>query len=344
MFSKLAMTLAALAVFSQTAFSCFAYDTCYTSFELGVGWRRDSIDWEIKRLSASAIDALVSSHTHFKEMDFYTVNGRIMWGGPCYYIRLSGDYGLSTHGRSKENFKIFSPLLGGSLDITTRAPVKRRSEVYDFNLAVGYPFSFDCYRWSVIPVIGFSFHRQHLHTKRHEESSSSSDYFNNSDNFTSSYPSSTSFIVDSSNPFNFPSSSDPFSYPSYSNPRIASVLGLSGGRLSNSYRFTWYGPFIGCDAAYALDSDWTLFGTLEIHFLDNCHRKRKTWTGVYFADHYHHQGWGYGYQATCGTNFAITSTWYGALEVDFKWWKGGSHHDTLRWCTVGTHASLGCEF
>ena len=101
------------------------------------------------------------------------------------------------------------------------------------------------------------------------------------------------------------------------------------------YRFTWYGFYVGADIAYALDNCWTLFWDTEFHFLDNCHRKRKSWTGVFFVDRYHKKGFAYGFNNIVGFNYYIANNWYTTLSVDYSWWKAHSDHDQLYWKKVG---------
>jgi opacity protein-like surface antigen len=112
------------------------------------------------------------------------------------------------------------------------------------------------------------------------------------------------------------------------------------------YRFTWYGFYVGADIAYLLDYNWTLFSELECHFLDNCHRKRHSRTGVHFVDHYHHKGWAYGFNALVGAAFQMSDCWYATFTVEYKRWKSDSDrsHDILRWQTVSTKAGIGYSF
>lgn len=325
-----------------TILSSSVYADCCQSGEITFGWRRDNLNWKLRHLESSYVPARVKSRILFKDLETYTVNTKLKWVDSEYYIRFSADYGLSDKGRAHEHFKIHSPLLNHSIGVSTSDPIKRRSEVYDFNIAVGYPFTFCCCRLSVVPLVGFSFHRQHIRVKGSEHYSycSSSSYFDSS---SSSYRSSSAFFVESCNPFAYPtSSSDPFGSPS--DPNIAGALGLSAPHHNSMYRFTWYGFYVGTDIAYALDSCWTLFSELEVHFLDNCHRKRQSWTGVYFVDDYHHKGWAYGFNGVCGLTYTFTTCWYSTIAVDFNWWKGHSSHDDLQWKMVGAKIGLGYMF
>jgi hypothetical protein len=329
------------------------FASCCQSVDVSVGWRRDSLDWKMKDLESSYIDADAKSHIHFHKIDSYTCSAKARWVDSFYYIRLSGEYGTTEKGRARELFKIHSPFLRSPVDVETSAPIKRRSEVWDVDLAVGYPFSFLECRLSVISMIGFSFHRQRLRVKSNEShccchSSSSSSCSSSSstcpcsDYYSSCSSSSSLFKLCSSNHFLSYLSSNPFS--SYESPEIADALGLCTHHRTSMYRFTWYGFYLGADIAYALDSCWTLYTELEYHFFDSSNRKRKSWTGVSFIDSHHDKGWAYGFTGTLGVNYCWCDCWYGTLGVDFKWWKAPDEHENLYWRMVGAKIGIGYVF
>lgn len=353
---------------------------CCQSVDITVGWRRDSLDWKNKDIhpsygsSSSSNSTRANSKIHFTDIDAYAINGEAKWVGCNYYIRLSADYGLTTKGRAHEKFKIEDSLLYyGPVRTHTNDPIKRNSEVYDFNGAVGYPITFCCSRFYIAPLIGFSYHRQHLRVKQEEHYSySSSEYscicpctspscslycpsYGSSSLFSSSraqslhrsrsHLSSSDFAVDSSsNPFGYFLSGNPFSSSSSSNERIASALGLINHHRTDNYRFTWYGFYLGVDSAYALDCDWTIYTELEAHFLDNCHQKRKSWSGVRCVDDFHHKGWAYGFNGELGIVYSLRTCWYVKASVDFKWWTSDNHHNALYWKTVAANLGLGYTF
>lgn len=358
------------------------------SAEITVGWRRDDLNWRTRNVKSSEICGRANSQIHFKDINSYTLSGNLTWMGKYYYVRFSAEYGLTDKGRAREIFKLKSPLLYDTVTVATSDPIKRRSEVYDFDLALGYPFSCVCNRLLIIPLVGFSWHRQHLRVKQDLRSCSSYYYcdssycsprcydydyddsydfytfsrarsrYSSSSSSSHSYcccPSSSSsryckssssseFDVSSYNPFRYSPSSDPFASPSSST--IAESLGLITDHRTDNYRFTWYGFYLGLNLAYALDSSWTLYGEFEGHFLNNCHRKRKSWTGVYFVDDYHHKGWAYGYNSSVGFIYSLCDCWYATVAVDYKWWKGDSqkNHDQLRWQSVGVRTGVGYTF
>lgn len=336
----------AYALFVTSLFAGCTQSPCCQSVDIEIGWRRDSLDWKTRRLHSSYISGHVNDHIHFKDINSYTISGQAKWVSSDYYIRCSAEYGLTDKGRAHERFNIRSPYLYYPLGVHTSDPIKRRSEVYDFDAAVGYPLAFFCCRLSVIPLIGFSFHRQHLRVKQDDDESYSSSSYSSSSSISSSeffhYHSSSSFYLSSYNPFRYSPSSNPFSSPS--DPNIASSLGLSNPHRTSTYRFTWYGFYLGTDIAYALDSCWTLFWNTEFHFLDNCRRKRKSWTGVYFVDDYHEKGFAYGFNNIVGITYYIANCWYTTLSVDFNWWKAHSKHDELYWKKVGAKIGLAYAF
>lgn len=175
----LALTLALMSSALTFADRCCYWGDCCHSFELGVGWRKDTLNWHVRDMESSYIShAKVDSHIRFNDIDMYTINGKLRWVGSYYYVRLYGMYGLSDKGRAKQHFNIEDRcvLSSDSVSVSTSNHIKRRSEFYDFDLGVGYPITFlDC-RLAIIPVIGFSYDRQRINVREKHHSSSSSCY------------------------------------------------------------------------------------------------------------------------------------------------------------------------
>ncbi len=341
MFQLLISFMLACTLMSPSLFAGCTESTCCQSADIEIGWRRDDLKWKNTHLESSYVHARANDHLHFKDIESYTISGQVKWVSSDYYVRFSADYGATQKGRAHEHFNIHSRYLYYPIGVFTSDRIKRRSEVYDFDGAVGYPFAFFSCRLSVIPLIGFSYHRQHLRVKHNEESNDSQSSSESSSEFFDSH-SSSAFYISSSNPFRDSPSSNPFGSPS--NSSIASELGLSNPHHTSMYRFTWYGFYLGADIAYALDSCWTLFWDTEFHFYDNCHRKRKSWTGVYFVDDYHKKGHAYGFNNTIGATYYIANCWYTTLSVDFNWWKADSKHDMLRWKMVAAKIGFAYAF
>jgi hypothetical protein len=346
MFMRL-VKLATVILTSLTSLSfagCGGY-TCVQSLDVGFGWRRDNLKWHVSDMQDSYQSALASSKFNFKDLEMYTVNAKAHWAGSEYYIRLSGDYGSSIKGRCHQEFIISSPILDGTLSTFVSNHVKRRSEFYDVTGAVGYPFMSCDNCLMVVPIIGFSFHRQRIRVKEEKDNSFGSDFSLDSSNpfFSSSgipAPSSESISnLGSSGDFDSNYFFDPFYSDSPSN--VAELIGFSPKNHTSSYRYTWFGPFVGVDIAYGLDDRWTIFTELEYHFQDRAHCKRNSLTAVDFVDDYHSERYAYGFNGSFGTTWDMGSCWYATIAVDFKWWKSNGHHDTLEWYSVGSNISLG---
>ena len=217
MFKSLVVTLTLLvgilitspvSAFCDTLFSFFSINdccgcssSCCQNLELDLGWRRDQLDWKLSDLNSDYVSGSVDDHILFKDINSYTVSAQAKWFSSYYYIRVSGEYGSTEKGRAHEHFHIESPYFYYPITVHTSDPIKRRSEMYDLNIAAGYPLAFfDC-RLSVVPLVGFSFHRQHLRVKLPDESSSDSYVRARSSSRFFREHSSSSFFVSSDNPF-----------------------------------------------------------------------------------------------------------------------------------------------
>ncbi len=364
MFKSL-VKLAAITFMSITSLSFGSCGgSCVQSFEIGVGWRKDNLKWNVDDVSNSCSNSSFSSASsacykaevysdlHFKDIEMYTVNAKAHWAGSEYYIRLAGDYGSSFKGQGWQRFGISASVLSGSLSTSVSNPTKRRSEFYDFTGAVGYPFMTCNNSLLIVPVVGYSFHRQRIKVKEGHHDSFSSDFSLSSSNpffSSSSIPSSYSYSASSSDS-SFSSSSESSSsddfdpFQSSSSSSIAGLVGFSPEKLISSYRFSWYGPLVGLDIAYGLDNRWTVFGEFEYHFYDRCNRKRNSVTAVNFIDHYHSKKSASGFNGTVGTTWDMGCSWYTTVAVDFKYWKSDGHDDKVEWSSVGANIALGCMF
>jgi hypothetical protein len=295
-FTKIATLLFTLA-------SALVLADCCQSYELGVGWRRDNLHWKMSEVDdfscgdSSATGYAAESDFNFKNIHIYTISGKARFVDHSYFIRLSGEYGISEKGRAQEEFSIFTPFFSGSTCVSNH--VKRRSEFFDFSGATGYPFTFNDGCGYITPLIGFSFHRQRIRVKDDE------------------------MIIDG-----------------FSDDVVDAVGFFPTGETSN-YRFTWYGPFVGFDAAYSLSPLWTLYGEFEWHFLDRCNRKRDSNVGLEFVDEYHHKGYAYGFNSTIGATAVIGACWFSSFNIDFKYWNSDNHHDHLKWLSVGANVRIG---
>lgn len=287
------------------------YNGCSNqSIEFGMGWRKDDLYWKIHNLrgdSSGSVLALdnTNSRMEFEDVEMYTVNGRAKFVSDAYYIRFEADYGWTDKGRAEEHLNVSDSL--HSFFASLNNGIKRRSEVFDFSGAVGYPFMACNRRFEFIPLVGFSFHRQQLRVK------------NELDGFQI-LPLELEEISDCASPVSFNSCGD--------------LVYLSHHRIS------WYGPFVGIDLAVALNCDWSLWGEFEYHF-GRCHRKRESQFGVHALDHYRWTDYAHGFDGTAGTTILFCDDWFGGIYVDFKYWKSSDSDDKIDWKSVAISATLG---
>jgi len=325
----------------EAAFANCCEGACYRVVDLEVGWRRDYINWKTKDLCSGYLSGNIDDKLFFKDINSYTISGHAKWLAEHYYIRTSAEYGLTDKGRAHEHFDFRNCNLCWPLNLHTSDPIKRRSEVYDFDGAIGYPFLFYKCHLCIIPLLGFSFHRQHLRVKESKDSSSCCDTPTNPCQFFQCH-SSSSFFIDSCNDLRCDWCSNPFASESSSN--IARNIGLINFHRTDTYRITWYGFYMGADMSYACDGNWTLYWNTEFHFLDSCHRKRKSFTGVFCVDDYHRTGGAYGFNNIVGFYGYIANNWYFTGSVDFNWWRAKSRHDEMVWKKVGAKLGLAYQF
>lgn len=329
--------------FSNPLFSDCSCCPCVAEVDVELGWRKDDIKWKATDLKSHAVHATVNDKIFFEDLNSYTVGAHARFVSSDYYVKFSAEYGWTYKGRAHEHFEIKSPYLYGPISVHTNNGIKRNSEVYDFSGALGYPLSFCCSKFTIVPLIGFSFHRQHIRVKEKIQDSShysgGSSYYSSESEFFSDH-SSSDFFVSSYNPFTNSYFSNPFSEGSESG--IAGYLGLKNPHRTSTYRITWYGVYCGADMSCILDENWALYWDTEFHFLDNCHRKRKSWTGVHFVDEYHKKSGAWGFNNIIGCTYNITCDWVADLSVDFDWWKADAKHDKMNWKKI--EAQLGLAY
>lgn len=236
-------------------------------------------------------------------MDMYSVNGKARWVGDCYYLRLDADYAQTVKGRAHEDFLLENTELP-SVSAFMNNHIKRYSEVYDFTFASGYPFRLFCRCVELVPIVGFSYHRQRLRVKDCERLIPCCGFDN-----------------------------EEAALYGFCNPH----------RCTSQYRFTWYGGLVGMDLAIGLDGIWTLWGEFEYHF-GRCHRKRDSNLGSDFIDEYHHHGYAQGFNGTVGTTVVICTDWYLGFYLDGKIWRSKNHGDNLDWNSVAANMTIGYQF
>jgi hypothetical protein len=259
--------------FMASLLSCsaaFAFwpEAADSSFDLGVGYRRDKFSWTTQgNATVANVPTRLTSKLQWRDLKIWQIDANVKYL-TCdnIYFRAGFDYGWITHGKVTE--KDFADVLSGPCcedsysrysngsgyysvgsnavefaDLTAKAD---RGHVYDATIAIGYQFKMCDDGLALSPVVGYSWDGQHLELG----GDGSSDY---SPCYSPSYS---------------PCNDDSYTcYDDYSYSRSV----VSGGSSCSSgsrtkYNTRWNGPFLGVDLDYKFGCDWSLFATYEFHW------------------------------------------------------------------------------
>ncbi len=278
-----------------------------TTVQFGIGYRSDDVDWKID----FPVNELPESQSKlwFKDIEIFTVQGRIKSSCDCVYYRIDGEYGWVLDGDVRESdFFSFpvSAVLTPSTLYTTVHPVTHNDikgkYVADFSVAVGYPLQQCwCSNLQVVPTIGFSYDTQRLRADDHELIS---------DDLTTEELNSLGFET--------------------------------GERGHSTYRSTWWGPFIGVDLAWSCDC-WNVYGEFEYHFA-RARRERNSRTGSHFLDSYRRTRSAYGFNFKVGSIYHFNCNWFLDGHVSFKDFTSNRCHDGISWRSFSIGLDLGYVF
>lgn len=142
-----------------TAFTTVCSADCQTTFEIGVGYRRDFTKWDAN--TTDLVGDQLSSKLRLKDQDIVLIDARARVVEDWFYFRAKADYGWICNGKIDEKFTEID-LLGEEFDIHLDNKVKNgKSNVVDVIGAIGYPFEFCCGDFMVAPVVGYAYHYQH---------------------------------------------------------------------------------------------------------------------------------------------------------------------------------------
>lgn len=142
-----------------TAATSLCVADCQTTFEMGIGYRRDFTSW-----NTNVVDILgneISSKLRFKDQDIVTLSAKTKMIEDWFYFRAQGDYGWILSGKVENSFKI-DPLVGDEFKVKFRDKMKKSGNVADVVAAVGYPFEFCCGDFVLAPVVGYAYHYQRI--------------------------------------------------------------------------------------------------------------------------------------------------------------------------------------
>lgn len=152
-----------------TAFTSLCYADSQTTFEVGVGYRRDFMKWKAEEVAGAPVAAIVGTELEsvhrFKNMDIFTIDADVKIVDCWYYFRASADYGWICSGKDHARFEAEVPGVG-----EFNAHINRKIKgnyVADLSAAIGYPFEWCCGDFVFAPLIGYSYHTQQLKVRHH---------------------------------------------------------------------------------------------------------------------------------------------------------------------------------
>lgn len=361
---KLYVALIASLISCSNAYA-FWPEALDSSFEVGAGYRNDSLSWKEEAATVfGAVPVSRVSKVHWKNLNIWEIEAKGKYV-TCddIYLRANADYGWITSGRAKHKEYVdtdvsmsnltgssfssgseFSNAENSAFEISNRK-ANARGHVYDVTFALGYQFRMCDDAFSISPVVGYSFNGQHLNFNHHRHSSSGS--------------SSSSTILtgsDSSSSSDFSGYSD--YYSSYSS---------GSDRNHTHYRTRWYGPLLGVDFDYQLCCEWDLFLTYEFHWADYHARAGRHFDSQFLRGLSHSSHRAYGNVLNFGANWEWCDCWTLGITGEFQWWYANHGKSKavisetsvgdvstrcfnytplrhVRWCTAGVTFDVGFAF
>lgn len=319
---------------SCSATYAFWPEAADSSLEIGVGYRQDRLEWKTRNRCdysdycgcgdytgtyfSDGYDngnfgegfPFGRSHVKWKNLNIWEIEARGKYV-TCdnIYLRANADYGWITSGKNRDSDHRFfdgDDYYGYGYESEfefARSHSKTRGHVYDARIAIGYEFKLcDC-SLGIAPLVGYSWHGQHLrdrHLRQH-------------------------FCFDDYTDYDF-------TYGDYSFSDYESFYGSYGsyGRNNSRYHTRWNGPFIGFDFDYRFWCDWTLFGTYEFHWAEY-HARGHWFLRNDLCDGFRHRAKNaYGNIFDIGVKMDFCDCWTLSVKGEFQWWYANHGRDRAR--------------
>ncbi|MBA2727326.1 MAG: hypothetical protein H0U49_04035 [Parachlamydiaceae bacterium] len=317
-----ATKLAAIAAATVISLSGLAFADAQ-GIQVGLGYRQDSLKWEIR--DHALINPRVKSSIHFKDLEILILGAKYKGLLGCTtYTRASFDYGWVCDGRKRErntvqdyseaeHFGSNGVEVSGSYDLTAFSNrTKDNSYVWDFNFGLGMPID-NCWfpELKFAPMIGFSYDRHHLKFKNHCE-----DRLDCSSSSSSDCSSSSSYTRDCCS---------------------------DSRRQGNSFKTSFWGPWIGFDVAFNGQGCWNVFAEFELHF-GRAERKQRSINDFSGIDRFGSTKDFWGPSIRLGANYMFCDCWYLEGTLSYLYWKSYGCSNHLYWNSGSARVDLGYMF
>jgi hypothetical protein len=342
---KFAVTLMA-SLLSSSAVFAFWPEATDSSLEVGVGYRQDRLEWKTSSHFDSSysgysggsdyygydgdsfynddeflygVPARASSHLKWKDLNIWQIEAKGKYI-TCdnLYLRANADYGWITSGKNTDRDFVqfdgydnsYAPVSGSEVEFA-RSHSKVKGHVYDVKLAVGYQFKLCDDSFSIAPLIGYSWHGQHLEDRHLRQSFISDDETYFTDGFDTTGTRSYYYYSDYYGSDSYDVDSYCYDYSSYS----------YGGNHSK-YHTRWNGPFIGFDFDYRFGCccEWDLFGGYEFHWAQYDAKGKWELRSDLLNGFHHRAKDAYGSVFDIGVKWDFCECWTLAVKGEFQWW------------------------
>jgi len=294
-----------------------------TWLELGVGYRQDSITWNVKE--RGTLNPRTEVDLHFKDLEIFLINlrGKSTLGGCCdSYVRIDADYGWIFDGKCREktektrrhqrDTREFRH--GGYTEeghyhsVVLHNDVKNgNSFVWDLDLGFAYPIEWGCSEnFKIAPAIGFALNSQHIRVK---DRSKYGEAIHHSD------------------------SSDSDHHHRHYHTR----------KSGSHFRTQMWGPWVGFDFTYNNESFWNLYGEFELHF-GRARRHRDSSLGNKYFDHYTRTKFFWGPSIKVGADYVFCECWYADASVQYSKYFSDANRDNFDWASASIKFDVGYLF
>lgn len=152
-----------LTFLTYTTLLCLTTANAYeidAEVDFEVGYREDSLNW-----SLGADEIPVFSKLEWKNLQMVQYRADLR-GVVCdmFYFRGYGDYGKIFNGRNTDSDFAFEDSSSSSelINYLKSKQDAGKGEVFDLSFGLGYQFELMCGQITLSPLIGYSYHEQHL--------------------------------------------------------------------------------------------------------------------------------------------------------------------------------------
>lgn len=262
----------------------------YTDWTLSTGYRQDRLTWTIADPTGSPN---ILSELQWNDLRIWEIKGQFeVLFCDRIYVRGYADYGKIFHGRNRD-----SDYAGNdkTLEFSRSKAKSDKGEVFDFSGGIGYQFHLGDWfclcdtDWTFTPLLGYSYHEQHLR-----------DY----DGVQ---------LINSA-------------FNEFGEEVPAGPLGPFPGLHSN-YRAKWRGPWVGFDTCYPISCDWKVFGSFEYHWAHYHGTGHWNLRPDFIKDFTQTSNNGHGYVIDAGTSYDFWCNWSAGLTFSYQWMRSGSGRD-----------------